>query len=85
MTMESRTEAQGRGGETLRVEEGLERLEAIVRSLEDPEVSLEESLRLFEEGVRLADALRKRLEQSELRVRRVLESAEGFRWEDFEP
>jgi len=71
-------------GEGLRVEEALARLEEIVRSLESDEVSLEDSLRLFEEGVRLADALKKRLEESELRVRRVLEEAEGFRLEDFD-
>lgn len=72
-----------RGGE-LRVEEALARLEEIVRSLESEEISLEDSLRLFEEGVRLADALKKRLEESELRVRKVLEEAEGFRLEDFD-
>ena len=74
-------ESQGQG---LRVEEALARLEEIVRSLESDEVSLEDSLRLFEEGVRLADALKKRLEESELRVRKVLEEAEGFRLEDFD-
>ena len=74
-------EPQGQG---LRVEEALARLEEIVRSLESDEVSLEDSLRLFEEGVRLADALKKRLEESELRVRKVLEEAEGFRLEDFD-
>jgi len=68
----------------LGVEEALRRLEEIVRSLEDDEVSLEESLKLFEEGVRLADSLKKRLEESELRVKKVLESTEGFRLEDFE-
>jgi len=73
-----------RGGE-LRVEEALARLEEIVRTLEGDEISLEDSLRLFEEGVRLADALKRRLEESELRVRKVLEEAEGFRLEDFEP
>jgi len=69
----------------LSVEEALARLEKIVQALEGEDVSLEESLKLFEEGVRLADALKKRLEESELRVRKVLEEVESFRLEDFEP
>lgn len=68
----------------LSVEESLRRLEEIVKQLEGDEVSLEESLELFEEGVRLADSLKKRLEESELRVKKVLESTEGFQLEDFE-
>ena len=68
----------------IRVEDALARLEEIVQSLENEQVSLEESLALFEEGVRLADALKTRLEESELRVKKVLESVEGFRLEDFE-
>lgn len=80
-----KAEPQGQGqGAELKVEEALARLEQIVRSLEGEAVSLEESLKLFEEGVRLADSLKKRLEESELRVRKVLEEAEGFRLEDFE-
>jgi exodeoxyribonuclease VII small subunit len=80
MARERNTDPKGE----LRVEEALDRLEEIVRALEDGEISLEESLQLFEEGVRLADALKKRLEESELRVRKVLEEAEGFRLEDFD-
>lgn len=68
----------------LSVEEALSRLEQIVKSLEGEDVSLEESLKLFEEGVRLADRLKKRLEEGELRVKKVLESTEGFRLDDFE-
>lgn len=70
--------------ESISVEEALGRLEQIVKSLESDAVSLEESLKLFEEGVRLADALKKRLAESELRVKKVLEDSEGFRLEDFQ-
>jgi len=66
------------------VETALTRLEQIVKSLESDEVSLEESLKLFEEGVRLADTLKRRLEEGELRIKKVLQSTEGFRLEDFE-
>ena len=57
--------------------EELERLEAIVRSLEDEEVDLDASLALFEEGVRRLKAARELLRVSELKVKRVLESADG--------
>lgn len=66
------------------VESTLARLEEIVAALENEDVSLERSLALFEEGVQLADQLKKRLEESELRVKQVVEDAEGFRLEDFD-
>lgn len=66
------------------VESTLTRLEEIVAALESEDVSLERSLALFEEGVQLADHLKQRLEESELRVKQVIEDAEGFRLEDFD-
>lgn len=64
------------------LEERLERLEEIVQELEDEEVSLERSLSLFEEGVRLAGLVRRELEESRLRVKKVLEEGEvPFDWE----
>lgn len=64
------------------LEERLARLEEIVRELENEEVSLERSLALFEEGVKLAGAVRRELEESRLRVTKVLEEAEvPFDWE----
>lgn len=73
----SADEAQG-------VESTLARLEEIVAALENEDVSLERSLALFEEGVQLADQLKSRLEESELRIKQVIEDAEGFRLEDFD-
>jgi len=58
------------------LEEKLARLEEIVQELEGEEVSLERSLSLFEEGVKLAGAVRRELEESRLRVAKVLEEAE---------
>jgi len=64
------------------LEERLARLEEIVQELESEEVSLERSLALFEEGVRLAELVRRELEESRLRVTKVLEEAEvPFDWE----
>lgn len=67
------------------VEEQLRRLEAIVQKLESEAVSLDESIALFEEGVELAVAVRRRLEASEGRIKRIVERSEGlFSLEDFD-
>jgi exodeoxyribonuclease VII small subunit len=67
------------------VEEQLRRLEAIVQKLESEAVSLDESIALFEEGVELAVAVRRRLEASEDRIKQIVEKSEGlFSLEDFD-
>lgn len=68
---------------SLKIESALTRLEEIVRQLENEQISLEESLELFEEGVKLADSIQKRLSEAQLRVKKVLEEAESFKVEDF--
>jgi exodeoxyribonuclease VII small subunit len=50
----------------------LERLHQIVEQLEGGELDLEESLRLFEEGVRLSRASQARLNSAEKRVEELL-------------
>ena len=57
--------------------EELERLEAIVRALEEKDLDLDEALALFEEGVGRLKAARSLLGESELIVKRVLEVADG--------
>ena len=57
--------------------EELERLEAIVRALEQEDVDLDRALELFAEGVARLKAARELLQQSELTVKRVLEAADG--------
>ena len=54
--------------EQLSFEKGLDKLEGVVRQLEDGEVSLEESLKLFEEGVQLSQGLRRQLDDAESKV-----------------
>ena len=67
------------------VEEQLRRLETIVQKLESEVVSLDDSIALFEEGVELAVAVRKRLEASEGRIKQIVEKSEGlFSLEDFD-
>jgi len=68
----------------LKIEPALARLEEIVRQLESEQISLEESLELFEEGVKLADSIQKKLSEAQLRIKKVLEEAETFKTEDFE-
>lgn len=53
-------------------EADLARLTAIVEHLEGGELPLEESLRLFEEGVRLSRAAQARLDAAEKRVEELL-------------
>jgi exodeoxyribonuclease VII small subunit len=57
--------------------EVLERLEGIVRELERNDVDLDRALGLFEQGVRELRDARALLDEAELRVRRVVEEADG--------
>jgi exodeoxyribonuclease VII small subunit len=52
--------------------EQLERLEEIVRRLEAQELDLDESLKLFEEGVERLRVMRERLSATEATVKRML-------------
>jgi exodeoxyribonuclease VII small subunit len=49
-------------------ETNLERLDNIVRQLEDADLPLEKALQLYEEGMKLSDACHKQLEEAEGRV-----------------
>jgi exodeoxyribonuclease VII small subunit len=50
-------------------EEHLKALESVVQRLESGDLSLEESVRLFEEGMKLSDACKKELDAAEDRGR----------------
>ncbi len=58
-------------------EKDLETLEKIVESLEDGELSLDESLKRFEEGVKLAKRCDKALAAAEKRIEILTKNAEG--------
>ena len=60
----------------LTFEESLARLEEIVRTLEKGEAPLEDSLKLFEEGTRLARACQQTLDQAEKKVTMLTSSGE---------
>ena len=61
----------------LNFEDGLKRLEEIVRKMEQGNASLEESLNLFEEGTRLVAYCGKQLDEAELRVVRLMKGPDG--------
>ena len=63
--------------QTLNFEDGLKRLEEIVRKMEQGNASLEESLNLFEEGTRLVAQCGKQLDEAELRVVRLMKGPDG--------
>ncbi len=53
---------------TVKFEEALARLEAIVAELERGELPLEDSMRVFEEGIKLSKVCLKMLEEAERKV-----------------
>lgn len=57
--------------ERLSFEEALSRLEEIVEKLEDESISLDESIELYEEGMKLSQRCTETLEEAELRIEKV--------------
>ncbi len=55
----------------------LDKLEVIVRDLEDEKLDLDRAIAMFEEGVRHLKTARELLSKSELTVRKVFEEADG--------
>lgn len=70
--MKKTTEARGKTFETQ-----LGALEKVVRDLERGDLPLEESLKLFEEGVRLSRECQERLNQAERRIEVLLRDTDG--------
>lgn len=64
-------------GPDARFEDILQRLETIVKSLESEELDLERSIQAFEEGVALARACHRRLDDAERRVEALRRSSDG--------
>ena len=58
-------------------EDALARLEAIVKELESGDLPLEQSLKMFEEGIKLSRVCHKRLEEAERRVEILLKDKAG--------
>jgi len=58
-------------------ESSLEELERIVRELEQGELTLEKSLELFEQGVKLSRECQERLNQAERRIEMLTRDNQG--------
>jgi exodeoxyribonuclease VII small subunit len=66
-------------------EEAMKRIEQIVADLERSDIPLEESLKRFEEAVRLAKACHSKLEDAENRVSKLVGTESGgFTLEPFQ-
>ena len=71
-----------------RFETALKKLEEVVRRLEGGELSLDDSLKAFEEGVKLAGFCTKKLDEAEKKVELLIRQKDGtfsrepFRLED---
>jgi exodeoxyribonuclease VII small subunit len=69
-------------------EEAMARLEQIVHALEAGNLSLDDSLRAFEEGTALLRQCARRLEETERRIEVLMEDESGglkaqpFKWEE---
>lgn len=71
--------------ENIKFEDSLKRLESIVEQLESGQLSLEESLDVFEEGVKLAVSCQQDLRKADGRVKRLVKRINGdFELLDFE-
>jgi exodeoxyribonuclease VII small subunit len=57
-------------------ENALKRLEEIIQRLESGELSLDESLKLFEEGIELSRLCTKKLSEAESKVEKLIKSGE---------
>jgi exodeoxyribonuclease VII small subunit len=60
-------------------EDSLKKLETIVAQLEQGDLALEESLKLFEEGVGLSAACKQELEAAEGKVQMLVKQRDGSR------
>ena len=60
-----------------RFEDALNKLEKIVSKLEEGDIPLEESLKLFEEGIRLSRFCNQKLDEAEKKVEILLKGKNG--------
>jgi len=65
-------------------EDALGRLEEIVRKMETGDMTLEESLKAFEEGIKLARLCAKKLDDAERRVDILLQQEDGMAVKPFQ-
>lgn len=66
-------------------EASLAELEEIVAKLEGGDLPLEESLELFEKGIRLSRECRERLIKAERRIEKLMKDGDGLKAVEFDP
>jgi len=65
-------------------EQALEKLESIVNSMEDKQLSLDDMMKYFEDGKKLSDYCGKKLNEFEKKIEiLVKETADGGEWKEF--
>jgi exodeoxyribonuclease VII small subunit len=62
-------------------EQAIEKLEAIVNELEQGDLTLEETLKKFEEGMELSKFCTDKLNQAEQKLKKLVKTEDGFQLE----
>jgi exodeoxyribonuclease VII small subunit len=73
----AKSDAAGSDGEPQDFESSMKRLETIVDELEGGQLSLEDSIARYEEGMKLSKRLTQVLDESEKRIERLVEKEGG--------
>lgn len=63
--------------EKIKFEEALDKLEKIIEELENGNLSLDESLSAFEEGIKLSRICQKHLDEAERKIEILLKGEDG--------
>lgn len=71
------------GSKELPFEEAMKQLEAVVTKLEKGDLSLDESVDTFEEGMKLSEQCSKLLESAEKRITILLKDGDKIKEENF--
>lgn len=66
-------------------EELITKLEEITNKLESDKLSLDESVKLFEDGMKISKKCNEKLEDAEKRITILLKSEDGMKEENFTP
>lgn len=69
--------------EEMTFEESLNKLNELVDKLENSGLDLDENIRIYEEAVVLRDRCKAILEESERKVQKLMETADGLKTEQF--
>ena len=70
--------------EQMTFEQSIKALEDLVGELEQGGIDLDRSLEIYEKAVTLRNHCKKILDESERRIQKIMETADGVKTEDFE-